>query len=279
MADDDVVLRDHVAHETEEIAGVSVERSYPLGSQMAADILFVHGGNEAGWAFSKFRPFFAEKGWRSHALNWFGRNHSKDIDEAGALQRGIGDVATEISLVANTLPGAPILVCHSMGSVAGLKYAEHHEVAALVLLAPIPTKEAGIPDFPVPFDENSMWGPPPFDVARQMFLDGLDDEEAAYYYSKLCPESPKCVMEAVQANSRVSIDPAKIACPVLVIGGSDDLIVPIDVARRVSIVYGAEFHAATNRGHNLPLERNWIETATVISDWLAKSLGAKVQEG
>jgi hypothetical protein len=41
-------------------------------------------------------------------------------------------------------------------------------------------------------------GPPPFDVARKMFFQDLDDMQAAHFNALLVPESPSRVYEATR---------------------------------------------------------------------------------
>jgi pimeloyl-ACP methyl ester carboxylesterase len=112
---------------------------------------------------------------------------------------------------------------------------------------------------------------PPFEVAHQLFFDGLAVEQAKHFYSLLCPESPKCVYEATRFT--ISVNYKNIDCPIFAFGAEHDLLVPPDYVRALASLSGAEFHLLPGRGHNLLLELKWKETAGIIRDWLTENCG------
>jgi pimeloyl-ACP methyl ester carboxylesterase len=146
------------------------------------------------------------------------------------------------------------------------KFAEENPVSALVLLAPVVPAETGVKPLNIPVDLSVLLPVPPFEAAKSMFLDGLDDEQARGYYSLLCPESPRFVFEAV--NFCVSLDYKKFSCPILTFGAENDPLVPPDYVKAFADLTGADFHFLRGRGHNLLLEPEWRETAILIRDWL-----------
>lgn len=80
-----------------------------------APIILIHGGCQGSWVFQYLQSYIAEKGWETHALNWFNHNGSRPLRFSTFLTRGIADVATEIGIVRSTMSAAPILIAHSMG--------------------------------------------------------------------------------------------------------------------------------------------------------------------
>lgn len=238
----------------------------PASRADRAPIVFIHGGCHGSWAFEYFQPYLSEKGWETHALNWFNHNGSRLLEPSTFLARGIADVVTEIGIVRSTLDSAPILLAHSMGGLAALKYAEQSEVHALVLLAPVVPQEVGAEIIDLPVYAGQPWGPPPFEMARRLFMHGLDDDMSRSFYEKLCPESPRCVMEGTRFS--VSVDRSRINCPTLAIGAEHDLLVPTAAVEEFSRLYGATYVRADGRGHNLLLEPGWQETASTIHSWL-----------
>jgi pimeloyl-ACP methyl ester carboxylesterase len=251
------------------IDGVRIESVY-ASKPDADDLVLIHGGCHGSWVFEKFMPFMAGAGWNSHAINWYGHNGSAPIDASLALKRGIADVATEIRHAASLFAKPPILLGHSMGGLAALKYAENNPVRALVLLAPVVPIQAGAGAVPLPVDENVMWGPPPFEVARELFFLGLSEHEAQNYYRRLCAESPRAVLEATRFT--VSVETSRITCPVLAFGGTNDRLVPASAVESMAKLYGADYRLLEDRGHGLTLEPRWAETGAVIRDWLATKL-------
>jgi pimeloyl-ACP methyl ester carboxylesterase len=87
---------------------------------------------------------------------------------------------------------------------------------------------------------------PPFDVARQLFFDGLDDEPAKHFYSLLCPESPTCVYEATRFT--VSVDYKNIECPIFALGAEQDLLVPPGYVRALADLSGEIFRSLLTVG-------------------------------
>ena len=93
----------------------------------------------------------------------------------------ITDVVDDIDKVARCFDTPPVLIAHSMGGLAAQLYASAHEVAALVLLSPVVPPNVGATPIELPIgDMEAPWGPPPPDVARQLFFQGLDDMQAAF---------------------------------------------------------------------------------------------------
>jgi pimeloyl-ACP methyl ester carboxylesterase len=253
------------------VHGVRVERVMAFTPvQGQRPIVFVHGGCHGSWSWEKFLPYFAQAGWDCHALNWFWHNGSAPHPEVGLVQRGIADVVEEIAHVATQFEEPPVLVAHSMGALAALKYAEGHPVSALVLLTPVASAEVGGDVVDLPIDLSQPWVPPPFEIARDLFFQGLDEDEARTYFEKLCPESPKAVYEATRWT--VPVDRAKVSDPILVVSGELDHLTPPVIVRSLAMFYGADYRYLRGRGHNVLLEPNWRETASMIAAWLGREL-------
>jgi pimeloyl-ACP methyl ester carboxylesterase len=250
------------------IGGVRVESAFPQFAGRRADpIILIHGGCHGSWVFRNYLGFFAESGWESHALNWFNHKGSQSLSPERFIVRGIEDIKEEIGLVVSTLRVPPILVAHSMGAMAAQKYAEANEVRALVLMAPVVSSEAGVDPIGLAIEEGRVWPVPPFEIARQLFFHGLDNDQSEYFYSLLCSESPRCVYEATRFT--VSVNYANIRCPILALGAEHDLLVPPGYVRALAELSGADFRFVPGRGHNLLLEPKWRATACMIRDWLA----------
>lgn len=250
--------------------GVRVESALPSGTQRRPHpVIFVHGGCQGSWAFENYRLFFARHGWENHALNWFNHNGSRCIPPEQFIARGLSDLKEEIALVASALGSRPIVIAHSMGGMAALKFAEENEVSALVLLAPVVSVEAEAETVELPVEPGRPWDPPPFDVAKHLFFDGMEDVEAQRLYLRLCPESPMCVFEATRFT--VSVNYSNIHCPILAFGAEYDPLVPARYVKALAGLSGAQFRLLPGKGHNLLLESGWKETAAAILGWLLQS--------
>lgn len=80
-------------------------------------LVLVHGGVHGSWAWSNVQGWFAERGWSSTALDWFGHGESDPLPVEDMVRRGIPDVAEEIGVACASAGRPPVLVGHS---VAGM---------------------------------------------------------------------------------------------------------------------------------------------------------------
>lgn len=253
------------------IGGVRVERCAPVGQSpddQRPPLLLVHGGSHGSWCWENYLSYFSNAGWDTLALNWYGHGGSEDLAPEALVNRSIVDVTEEIGLVAGTLPRPPVLFGHSMGGLAAQAYAERNEVAGLVLIASVVPLEVGAPVNEIPVDRSAPFPVLPFEVASEMFFQGLPETEARGLYARLVPESPRAVWEA--SRWTVSVDRSRILCPVLVIGGEVDILCPAEITRNLAAHYDAEYIFLPGRGHSIILEPRWRETADQIADWLGR---------
>jgi len=253
------------------VKGVHVQHAGPSALASKAPLIFVHGGCHGSWNWHRYLPVFSAAGWECHALDWYGHHESDALPTEAFIRRGIADVGEEIGIVAERAGRVPVLVGHSMGGLACLKYAEAHPVAALVLLAPVLPEEIGNPEAPFDVDPASPWGPPPFELAQKMFFVGVPDAEARRYYDLLSAESPRCVAEAT-GKAAVAVNLDAISAPALVLVGDEDSLVPADRAQALAGRMDADFQRFPGRSHSLLIDQDAEATATFIESWLSSRL-------
>ena len=243
-------------------------------SLKSTPVILIHGGLHGSWCWRSWQTELATAGWETFALNWYNHGNSKKVDTAVFIQRSTADVAEEIGIVAAHISSTastqtpPILLAHSMGAMAAMKYAEQNPVTALVLLAPISSAEVGAPPIQIPCDTTTPFLPPPFPMACHMFFDGLPEDEQLRLYQQLCPESPQCVIEATR--TRVSVDKQRLTCPALCFEAELDILVPPPEVYDLANMYGMELRRVKGRGHNLVLGPEWKDTAGQVMGWIAK---------
>lgn len=142
----------------------------------------------------------------------------------------------------------------------------------LVVITPgIPLEAGGAYiELPIPNNDQKPFLPPPFEIAKVLFFQGVDEEQAKHYYSLLCPESPKAVREVMDTEHAISVDKTKITHPILVLGVEYDQLSPPDLVRNTADVYAADYIYIRSKGHNLLTESGWEETAEMIAKWLRR---------
>lgn len=228
-------------------------------------VVFVHGGCHGSWMWRDYLTYAADRGWEAYALNWLGHYGSRELSGEEFVARSIGDVRYEIGVLAGHIGQAPIVVGHSMGGLASLAYASLHDVAALALLAPVVPAAIGGPVIEMPVDSTVPWEPPPFDTTRGLFFQGLDEPTARRYYKLLQAESPKAVLEATRRTLDVDVDAVRV--PALVVGAENDLLTPEPQVASLAQRIGARYHLASGRGHSVPYDPDWKDTADLVFSW------------
>ncbi|MBM7046311.1 alpha/beta hydrolase [Rhizobium lusitanum] len=267
MTDLEDSLRPKVQLDDYVMDGIRIER-YRQVSQpnKRGDIICVHGGGQASWAWQDTAPIYAAGGFDVHALNWLGRNGSDAIEPGELLTMSIADVVHDISKVAQQFESPPILVAHSMGALASQIYAQGHDVRALLLLTPVVPREAGAETVEMPISMDRLWGPPPLEVASQFFFQGLDEEHCKKYYALLVAESPLRAYEATRFT--LSVDPARITMPVAIVSGALDTLTPASAGEALAKLYKADYRVEPHQGHNALLGDNAKRLAESLVPWL-----------
>ncbi|WP_421552106.1 alpha/beta fold hydrolase [Pseudomonas yamanorum] len=248
------------------INGIRVERYAQFTPNHSIPLILVHGGGQASWCWEDFAPVLQQNGLEAHALNWRGRNGSAALEPAQFLKASIADVVMDIAAVASQFEEPPILVGHSMGGLACQLYAQNFPVKALLLLTPVVPSQVNAPTIEIPIDESEPWGPLPLSMSKELFFQGLDDEQCAYFYPKLVPESPVRAFEATRWTIPVEIE--RIVMPTLVISGALDTLTPASTGQRLAELYGAEYRLELDLGHNVVMGKRGQGVAQSVVPWL-----------
>jgi pimeloyl-ACP methyl ester carboxylesterase len=262
-----------INHDQYDIDGIRVERftTAPKDAAQRPPLICVHGGCHASWSWQEHAPVYAAAGYEVHALNWRGRGGSAAINDESFVKLSIADVVDDIDKVARCFDTPPVLIAHSMGGLAAQLYASAHEVGALVLLTPVVPSNVGATPHELPIgDMDAPWGPPPPDVARQMFFQGLDDMQAAHFYALLVPESPLRVYEATRWS--LAVDATKLTAPILIVSGALDILTPPETGAALAALYGATYQLGPAHGHNVLLGEGARRIAEDVIAWVVGRL-------
>lgn len=111
----------------------------PLERRFETPLLFVHRTGHAAWCWDEnFLPFFAERGFSSHALSLRGHGSSDGADKLKWTR--IADYVADVRQAAMQLDRPPVLIGHSLGGLVVMKCLETYEAPAAVLVAPCPSE-------------------------------------------------------------------------------------------------------------------------------------------
>lgn len=270
--------RDSIIRTERVVDGVAlVDVRTPLVGSRPTPLVMVHGGCHGAWCWATLQTWFAERGWNSVAVDWLSHGRSTRLDPREWLRRGIPEVRHEIEIACAAATedggGAPVVVGHSMGGLATLAYAATttRELAAIALLTPVVPRQFGGAAVELDIDPDQPWGPPPPDVARQLFYAGLDDAAAAACYARLQPESPAAVWQATRWTAEVDVSAVRV--PALVVAAEDDRLVPADYVLALAAAMGAEQIRLPGVGHGVTLDPGWPQLCLRIESWLSSVTG------
>ncbi|UCH74019.1 MAG: alpha/beta hydrolase [Rhodospirillales bacterium] len=239
-------------------------------------LLFVHGGFVGAWCWAeKFLDWFAARGWECCAPSL--RGHGASDGEAELHAYGIDDYVTDVVRVAEALHGPPILVGHSMGGFVVQRYMERHPAMAAVLMAPVPAMGLCGAGFALAATNPGLFvdlalahelgrlAPTPAVLFEVVFGHEVDSSFEGYG-QRFTDESHRAWMEMCEPSF---IDTSRIPdLPLMVIGGSEDHIIPPAFIRSAARVLGTTAEILPGLGHALMLESGWDEVAERIDGWL-----------
>jgi pimeloyl-ACP methyl ester carboxylesterase len=254
---------------------------------MTSPTLFlIHGMWGGAWCWRHFRQHFEAAGFRCVAPTL----PYHDADPRAAPdprlgQIGLQDYAGALAAQIEAMDEPPVLVGHSMGGLLAQMLAARGLARALVLLAP--AAPAGIlavsPSVALAFwSIQTTWGfwhkpvRQTFAEASHSLLHLLPEPERRPVYDRFVHESGRAVFEVgywmFDATQATRVDASRVTCPVLVIAGTEDRMVPAWAVRQVARKYAAvsTYREFEHHAHWLPGEPGWQRVADEVLSWLAK---------
>ena len=252
--------------------GRSLGRCYlhsvgPAHHASAASILCIPGSAHGWWAWRFWLPAFARAGFAAHALSFPNHTDAPMLDTPAFCALTLGDYVAEVRAIAASLPGPVVLVGHSLGGMVAQVAAQDSACAALVLVASSGPRQLGTArEWDYPCDTPVVFAP---DAARARWFADADPAIVAWALAQLSPESPGVLNGS---GGRAVVDPARIACPVLVMQAGLDVssVPPQD---RLAALYGADHVVIEGAGHDIMLERASLHAVQRVIGWLDGKMG------
>ena len=251
----------------------------PAEKRYEIPLLFVHGTGHAAWCWDEnFLPFFAERGFSSHALSL--RGHGRSEGGNKLKWTSIADYVADVRRAASDFKREPAVIGHSLGGLVVQKYLECHKVPAAVLVAPCPTEGMFLSGLRIQLrnpwlmakvaikqDYAVMFSTP--ELARKfLFSEGADAAKIEAYSSKFGSESYRAAIEMIYNLPQ----PSRVNVPMLVVGGQkDELVAPAKI-EKTARDFRAECKIFAGMAHDVMLEPRWHDAAAFIADWLASTI-------
>jgi len=244
----------------------------------------IHGMWGGPWCWENYRRVFEPAGYRCVATTL--PHH--DMDPRGIPDPRLGttsllDYAEALEREIRQLREKPIVMGHSMGGLLAQMLAARGLAKALVLLAP--ASPAGIAAV-TPSVIRSFWSiqtrwgwwrkptRQTFAEAAYSLLHLLPEAEQKQAYDRFVFDSGRATFEIgywlFDRRGAARVDAAKVTCPVLVVGGTQDRMTPASVVRKVARRYKAvsTYKEFEDHAHWVVGEPRWEEVAEHALAWL-----------
>ena len=251
----------------------------PAERRFETPLLFVHGTGHAAWCWDEnFLPYFAAKGFSSHAVSL--RGHGRSEGREKLKWSSISDYVSDVSRASSGLPARPVVIGHSLGGLVVQKYLERHEAPAGILVAPSPSEGmfwSGLKlqmrnpllmakvhlkqDFGVMFAT-------PGRAKKFLFSADADDRKVAEYAGRFGRESYRAALEMIYNLPK----PRKIRTPLLVVGAEDDALLAPKKIVATARAYHADCKIFPDMAHDMMLERGWRRVADFMAGWLERKV-------
>lgn len=253
---------------------------------MTDTLFMIHGMWGVPCYWDNYRSVFEKEGYRCIPTTL----PYHDMDPQGTPDPRLGstsllDYADGLEQEIRQLGAKPILMGHSMGGLLAQMLAERNLAKAVVLISP--AAPAGIfaitPSVIKSFwsiqTQWGFWKKPmrqTFNEAAYSILNLLSEDQQKEAYAKFVYESGRVAFEIghwlFDSNQASRVDASKVTCPMLIVTGVKDRIVPVTVVRKIAKKYSAisNYKEFENHAHWMVTEPNWQEVPEYINDWLKK---------
>jgi len=239
---------------------------------MKPPILLLHGACSQPAHLRAWEAYFASAGHPCVAPALPG--HAPD-DLAALARLRMKDYLAAVVAARNAFDRPPIIIGHSLGGLLAQQLAAKTECAAIVLVAslppgPLPMTAIAFPHF-LPLAPAVLLGRPirPTRLGLEILtLHDLSVAEREEILPDFGYESGRVYRSLVFGLARV--EARAVRCPVLVLHGESDRLVPLSVGRKLARRYDAELVTVPGHGHWL-IAGSLLEIAAApVLDWIER---------
>jgi pimeloyl-ACP methyl ester carboxylesterase len=235
-------------------------------------IVLIHGACSQPAHFDAWRAFFAAAGYACTVPPLPGHAPS---DRAVLRREGFAEYLDAMRAVVSGLAARPIVIGHSMGALIARMLAAEGLCAAIVLVAPLPAGRVPAPPRALPWYAAVapfvMAGRPfrPWPAAiRRLALHHLPRAEQDEVAAGFVAESGRVYRDLVLGRAKVRR--RSVRCPMLVLHGDKDRLIPFPVAQGIADKHGARLEVVAGQGHWLIAPSLTASIAPGVLEWLGK---------
>lgn len=249
-------------------------------------VLFIHGAYADAKIWDvHFLDFFAEAGFNVWALSL--RGHGKSRYQPIAWPPGFADYIDDVEWAIGQIGEPPVLVGHSMGGLVAQRVLKKNgiSVKASVLIASVPPDGMMNPiirlaqEHPLLFHKLGLINASPrwmwehwvsMEEVRQMFFSKSTAlQEVKRFYPLFQCEPPRALTDLTFFCPLAKMKPE---CPMLAMGGEEDIIIPPEFVQKTADFYSADIQMLPGLGHAMMLDKEWETAAKSIVNWLQHAI-------
>ena len=263
------------------IGDLLADASPPEKPKFKSPLVLIHGLWTGSWCWRPWATHFSNLGWECWAINFRGRF---ETERHAALKRlQFQDCVEDLKRVIRSASFPPVIVAHSLGGLVAQKAAEGERITALILLSSLPSREI---QMAAPRSLRLLrlkYSPliflrRPFCLEEgdfcRLWLASVPEGERPGILRRMVPDSSVLVREFF--DRREAFHPERIHCPVLVVGGKEDKVVPIALLREMALSLGGDFKEYPNHGHWMLGEGGGEVIVRGIHRWVVQRLGEDI---
>jgi pimeloyl-ACP methyl ester carboxylesterase len=262
------------------IAGLSTDHYPPEQEKFKSPLLLVHGVWSGPWCWQGWATHFCNLGWSCTAVDL--RRRATDNPMGNLHKLSFNDCVRDLGEVIRSFSSPPVLVAMNLGALMALKALEENKLAALILVSP---SHPGNLTVARSRPQRLLWLKyrlllflgRPFRIDekdfRVHFLTPLPENLQIGLARQTVPESSALVREFLAPA--IALEPGSLSCPLLVLGGAYDKLIPREASSRMAQWLGGEFREYPAQGHWL-IERDGEYIVRDIHRWIIQRLGEKI---
>ena len=261
----------------ENSGGIELISHVPAAPTYPAPLLFVHGAFVGAWCWDEhFLPYFAQRGFAVHALSLRGHGGSTGRETLEATS--VDDYESDVVRIARNIGVPLVLIGHSMGGMVVQRCMHRLNVAAAVLMAPVPPEGLLGSSLMLAARDPALFGElnqlqygqqglaKLHSMRRSVFSDEIPDEEVARHLARMQPESQRAMFD-LSWPQQFFIGRA-MHVPALVLGGERDEFFTPAMIESTARIRGVRAQIFPGMAHAMMLEPHWQRVADRIIDWL-----------
>jgi non-heme chloroperoxidase len=247
-------------------------------------IVMIHGMWGTARIWDRFRTWFEAAGHRCIVPTL--RFH--DLAAGAAPDPALGrtslvDYVDDLAGEIQRLREPPVIMGHSMGGLLAQMLGARGLAKSLVLLAPAPPagllywNTSAVLTLLSEVTRPGFWKKPvrvTFGECARGIFNRCPEEQRTELYAAWVHESGRATFETafwyLDRRRTSTVDESRVTCPVMMLAGKDDRLVPLVIARRIAKKYPtmALYRELDGHAHMLQVEPGWEKIAATAKDWI-----------